>query len=182
MRGFHLGLLVLLMGCQNQVEEKPAEVKQAADPKSAEEVGEILATVNGSAIGAKDFQRAAARKVPTDGKALSIKEKNEVIDRLVKEELLYQEAFARKLYRDPKVKKVMVNALLREDVYSQIRNKDFNDQELESYFNAHKEEFTIPEKVQFSRILIKVKKDRDDAASKSEAERVYSELKKKMTR
>jgi parvulin-like peptidyl-prolyl isomerase len=72
----------------------------------------------------------------------------------------------------------MINALLREEVYSQVRNSDFSDVELQIYFDEYSSEFTIPEKVQFSRILIKVTTDRPDADAKSESERIYNELKK----
>ena len=72
----------------------------------------------------------------------------------------------------------MINALLREEVYSQVRNSDFSDAELQGYFDEHSSDFTIPEKVQFSRILIKVTTDRPDADAKAEAERIYTELKK----
>ena len=93
------------------------------------------------------------------------------------EELLFQEAFQRGLYRDPKVRKVMVNALLREDVYSKVRNSDFSEEQIKAYYEEHKDEFAIPEKVQISRILIKVTEDRPDEAALAEAERIYKQVK-----
>ena len=72
----------------------------------------------------------------------------------------------------------MLNALLREQVFSQVSNTDFSETDLRKYFDDHKDEFTVPEKIQFSRILLKKKKDRDDTAAKAEAERIYGELKK----
>jgi peptidyl-prolyl cis-trans isomerase C len=78
---------------------------------------------------------------------LSAAEKKEVADRMVEDELLYEEALKRGLDKDPKVKKVMVNTLLREEVYANVRSADFTDQELQTYFEAHKDEFIVPEKV-----------------------------------
>ena len=49
---------------------------------------------------------------------------------------------------------------------------------LEEYYESHKEDFTIPEKVQFSRILVKIKKDRDEVASKTQAKRIRAKLTK----
>jgi parvulin-like peptidyl-prolyl isomerase len=154
------------------------EAKSNAAPSSAEDVGDVLATVNKAAVGSKSFEQAASRKSPSTGDSLSIEDKKEVLERLIEEELLYQEALKRGLDRDPKVKKVMVNALLREDVYGSIRNADFSNEELKAYYESHKEEFTVPEKVQIYRILIKVNDKRPEAEAKSKAEGVYKKLKK----
>jgi len=72
----------------------------------------------------------------------------------------------------------MVNTLLREEVYSSVRNSDFNDEELQAYYEAHKDEFVVPEKVQIKRILIKVDDDTDDAAAKAKATELHGQLKK----
>ena len=91
---------------------------KSSPPAASDDIGEVIANVNGVSIGAKDFERVASRKIPADGKSLSASERQEIIDQLVDEELLYQMAYERKLYRDPKVKKVMMKALLREVVYA----------------------------------------------------------------
>ena len=150
-----------------------------APPPSAEpggDVGETLATVNGEVVGSKEFEQAAARKAPASGDALSAEEKKEVLDSLVEEKLLYAEALRKGLDRDPKVQKVMVNTLLREDVYSTVKNGDFNDEMLQAYYEEHKSEFVVPEKVQIKRILVKVTEARADDAAKLEAERIRGEV------
>ena len=183
--GFTAGLM--LSACQETEKkaDQPATSTPAAStsggdstpPASSEEIGEVIANVNGVSIGAKDFERLASRKIPADGKSLSESERMEIIDQLVDEELLYQKAHERKLYRDPKVKKVMMNALLREEVYATVKGTDIAEDEMRAYYDEHKEEFTIPEKVQFSRILIKIKADRDETAAQAEAQRIYTQLK-----
>ena len=144
---------------------------------STEDVGEVLAEVNGLSVGTKAFKAAASRKVPADGKALSDEEKKEVLDRLVDEKLLYQAALKQGLDRDPKVQKVMVNTLLREAVYAKVKNSDFTDEVLQQYFDENQDEFVVPEKVQIKRILIKTSTDKDDATAKAEAERLHAEIK-----
>ena len=167
-------------GSNSGTTEGPSSA-ESTDTKSVQaspaDVGDVLATVNGSAVGSTDFEQAAARSVPSNGQTLSIDEKKEVLDDLINDELLYQEALKRGFDRDPKVKKVMVNALLREDVYGAVRNSDFTDSELEAYYQSHLEEFIVPEKVQIYRLLVKVKDDRPDADAKAKADRLYSELK-----
>ena len=143
-----------------------------------QDIGETLATVNGLKVGSEAFKAAAARKVPSDGKALSIEERKDVLDRLVDEKLLYQAALKEGLDKDPKVQKVMVNTLLREAVYAKVKNSDFTDEMLQAYFDENQDDFVVPEKVQIKRILIKVTDDRPDDAAKSEAGRIQALLSK----
>ena len=140
--------------------------------RPAEDIGETLATVNGLKVGSEDFKAAAARKVPSNGKELSIDEKKDVLNRLVDEKLLYQAALSQGLDKDPKVQKVMVNTLLREAVYAKVKNSDFTDEALQTYFDENQADFVVPEKVQIKRILVKVTDDRPEDAAKSEAERI----------
>jgi parvulin-like peptidyl-prolyl isomerase len=144
----------------------------------AEDLGETLAEVSGMIVGSKEFEAAAARKAPAAGDTLSAEEKQEVLDQLVNDKLLYQAALAKGLDRDPKVQKVMVNTLLREVVYANVRNSDFTDEELQAYYESHKEEFVVPEKVQIKRILIKTGDKRSDDEAKAEAERIRAEVAK----
>jgi len=155
-------LAILLVGCNGQapaegpaVDETPTPTETTTDVPE-EDIGEVLATVNGIQIGSKEFQVAAARRTPADGDKLSLEEKQEILDELVVEKMLYLEAKAKGIDRDPKVQKVMINTLLRRDVYSNVRNSDFTQEELRAYFDAHRDEFVVPEKVQIKRIFIKV--------------------------
>ena len=159
--------------------EKPAaSATKAKSTASSADLGEVLATVDGISVGSTEFEEMAARKQPAEGDALSMEEKKEVLDRLIDEKLLYKAALAKGLDQDPKVQKVMVNTLLREEVYSSVRNSDFTDEELQAYYEAHKDEFVVPEKVQIKRILIKVDDDTDDAAAKTKAGELRGQLKK----
>ncbi len=161
------------VACENQAE--PAGGKVAAQAP-AEDIGDVLATVNGMEIGAVAFEKAAARATPEDGEELSGEERHEILDRLVADKVLYQEALAKGLDQDPKVQKVMVNTLLRQEVYAQVRNSDFSDEVLQAYYDEHPDEFVVPEKVQIKRILIRVTDERSDADAKSEAEGLRREV------
>lgn len=143
-----------------------------AAPPAANPGEQVLAEVQGVAITRAEFEEAAARKTPASGDTLSREEKREVLDQLVEERLLYTVALAEGYAEDPKVRKVMVNALLREQVYASVKNSDFSDAVLEAYYEAHKSEFVVPEKVQIRRILIKVTDERPDKAARAEAERI----------
>lgn len=146
--------------------------KAAAGP----DIGETIAKVNGVAVGSKEFEQAAARKSPAAGDALSMEEKKEVLDGLVEEKLLYSKALDKGLDKDPKVQKVMVTTLVRDEVYASVRNSDFTDEVLQKYYDDHKDEFVVPEKVQIKRILIKVTEARPEGQAKAEAEKVRAEV------
>ena len=148
----------------------------AATP--ALDIGETLADVDGVPVGSDEFQEAAARKKPAEGGELSMAEKREVLDRLVDEKLLYKAALAKGLDKDPKVQKVMVNTLLRQEVYANVRNSDFTDEELQAYYESHKDDFVVPEKVQIKRILVKVGKERTEAEAQGIAGEAHKRLKK----
>jgi peptidyl-prolyl cis-trans isomerase C len=169
---FAFGLF--LCACDNSP-QKP-EGGATAKPAATEDIGETLAMVNGNPIGTKEFEKAAARTMPKEGDSLSPAEKTEVLDKLVADKLLYQEALKKGLDKDPKVQKVMINTLLREDVYSQVRNSDFSEDVLKAYYEAHPEEFVVPEKVQIKKILVKVSDERPEAQAKAMAEKARAEV------
>ena len=86
------------------------------------DIGEVVAYVNGQPIGSKDYIQRAARKTPANGKTLNPRERKEILEEMVSDQLLFQVAFEKKHYLDPKVKKVMINALMRDEIYSQIKS------------------------------------------------------------
>ena len=168
--------LLAAQGCGGNEAGVPADGGKVSAPSA--DAGETLATVNGLKVGSEDFKAAAARKVPADGKALSLDEKKDVLKRLVDEKLLYQAALKEGLDKDPKVQKVMVNTLLREAVYAKVKNSDFTDEVLQGYFDENRDDFVVPEKVQIKRILVKVTDERPDDKAKAEAERLHGKLAK----
>ena len=62
----------------------------------------------------------------------------------------------------------MVQTLMRKEVYATVRNSDFSQEELQAYFEEHREDFVVPEMVQVRRIFLKVgeKRSADEAKSK----------------
>ncbi len=170
-------LLSLGVACDGASTASGASSEKAA-PSAAPDLDEgvVLARVGSVTVTQEEFEQAAARKTPASGDVLSLAEKQEVLDRLVSERVLYLKALDAGLDRDPKVQKVMINTLLRDEVYSTVRNSDFTEEELRAYFEAHKDEFVVPEKVQVKRILIRVREDRSDEEAKAEAERIHAEL------
>lgn len=167
--------LLATIGCGESTQEQNTSTTAS---KQAKVNGEVVATVNGAGIGSEDFAILASRKTPANGESLTLDERKEVLEDLITEELLYQEAVAKGYDLDPKVKKVMINALIRAEVYDQVKNSDFSDAELEAYYNAHKDEFTVPEKVQIYSIVVKTSADVSESQAKEKADRIYTQLRK----
>ena len=180
-RPLHLSLLMILAlgsGCapasspSKVVSGDPAALEQRPN---AEQLGEVLGTVNGQAIGSSEFDQMAVRQVGRDG-SLGEQQRLDILVRLVDEKLLYQEALRRGIDRDPKLQKMMVNTLLKEAVYNSVHTGAITDDDLRRYFDEHKEDFVVAEKVQVKRILIKPDEAEDDAAAKARAEAVRGEV------
>ncbi len=168
--------LLTTAGCEGGASTSGGEAGGAASSASTVDPAEVVATVGGVPITKTEFEQTAARKTPADGDSLSSDEKKEVLDKLVEEKILYLQALENGLDKDPKVQKVMVNTLLREEVYAKVRNNDFTDDELRAYYEANKADFIVPEKVQVKRILIRVTDDRPDEQARAEAERIRKEV------
>jgi len=167
-----LALLGGLPACTG-AEEQAATTAPVA---GTDATGPVLAEVGGIRITSSEFEAAAARKVPADGVALSVEERKEILDELVVEKILYLEAKKRGIDQDPKVQKVMVNTLLRQDVYAQVRNSDFTTEELRAYYDAHQEEFVVPEKVQIRRIFIKGEPTRSAGDAEALAHKLWEQV------
>lgn len=157
-----------LSGCaqQSAPTEAPSEAATAPD------IGEILATVGDVQVGVKEFQIAAARHAPANGESLTPEEKKTILDELIVEKMLFLEARKKGIDRDPKVQKVMMNTLMRQEVYASVRNSDFTEDQLKDYFDVHTDDFVVPEKVQLKRILIKSGPERTPEQAKALAEEI----------
>jgi peptidyl-prolyl cis-trans isomerase C len=133
-------------------------------------VAESAIVVNGFAVSEDALIQAAGRLAPGSPEGLTADQRAQLVNDAIDNELLRQEAWRQGLHQDPKVAKVMVNTLLRDQVYSNVRNSDFSDDELRAYYDAHRDEFSVPEKVQIKRIVIRYGDDRSEAEAKELAE------------
>lgn len=148
-----------------------------ADGAPKEDLGTVLAEVGDVKVYSKEFEQAAARKTPADGQNFTIDEKKDILKKLVEEKALYLEARKKGVDQDPKVQKVMINTLLRQEVYASVRNSDIAEDELKAYFDSHKEEFIVPPKVQVKRIFVRVSDQRSDADAKKLIDGLYAQVK-----
>lgn len=171
----HAAKLALCTALLSSCGGPPAPTGPAMGPRDAEQVGIELATVNSVKLGSNDFQAFAARN-PAGSAELTSEQRSEIMDQVITDELLFQEAFKQGMFRDPKVQKIMVSLLVRAEVHDNVRATDFTMDERRAFYDEHKEEFVLPEKRQVKRILVLPNETRTDA----EASGLANELREKV--
>jgi peptidyl-prolyl cis-trans isomerase C len=150
--GASLAVVLGVMACGDPSQKSTnsgaaAEVAMPRPDKVAADVGNGYVSID-------EFATAAGATPGADA-SMPLETRKEVLEQLLTDEVLLQEAVRQGLVRDPKVRKVLVNLLLRQEVYDKVSRQDFTDEELRAYYDAHREDFMVPEKIQIKRILVK---------------------------
>ncbi|MFH0727825.1 MAG: peptidyl-prolyl cis-trans isomerase [Pseudomonadota bacterium] len=104
------------------------------------------------------------------------------VDELVDEELQYREALRLKLDQDPetrqKIKEILKQKLSEEQIHKKVMEKKIEQPELQSYYDAHRDEFNRPAEVRVADVFIAVPKDASAdqrAELKQKADKVLAE-------
>ena len=176
-RALALGGLLTVVGCAGESQEGTTDgAAQRAAPELPGPSGPVVADVGSGFVTAVEFSDAAAR-APGSTPDMGLDTRKEVLETLVTEEAMFQEAIRVGLARDPKVRKVLVNLLLRKEVYAKVSNTDFSNEELRAYYDAHKSDFVVPEKVQVKRILVGL-----DGRTEAKARSILEDARKQLKR
>jgi parvulin-like peptidyl-prolyl isomerase len=121
----------------------------------AEPVGPVLAKVGAhGAVTVDEFTLTASRQALMRDAEVTLEDRKVILDEMIDEEALFQEAFTQGLYRDPKVRSLMINLLKRREVVEEARQLEISDEEAKAYFDAHISDFRMPEKALVKRIFI----------------------------
>ncbi len=150
-----------------------ADLETRAGDVASSEPQDVLARVNGMIVATDEFQKEAQRRAR--GRALPLEERQKILDEIVARKLLYQAALEARLDRDPRAQSFLARLMFEREINAKLP-KNFPDAEVRSYYEAHREEFAIPEGVRVRRILIRTKPDRPEDEAKTLAERVREEL------
>ena len=81
-------LFIILLACggnESKTEASTAQTESNIPAKDEGNIGEVLATINGIAIGSNDYQKIASRTSPSDGKGLNSDEKLTVLNNMIEE-------------------------------------------------------------------------------------------------
>jgi len=128
------------------------------DTRSPGDGTPVLARVGDKAISAREMEAQVAffghSKYLMDHYSKPEKKK-ELLDSMIQSEALYQEACRLGYDRDPAVKREVVNRMLLKEVDSQVNAQSISDADVEQYFKAHPSEFSRPEQVRLTQIVVK---------------------------
>jgi len=147
---------------------------------------DVVATVGASKITVDDFQEVLKRIPPFNRRRYAnTKGKMELLDKLVEEELFYQEALRRKLDNDKEftarldqIRRGILASMVKKELYDQ--DIPVSEKEIKDYFDQNPKNFQTPETVKVKLILIRVKRDATDqevAKAKAKADEAYKKLK-----
>jgi peptidyl-prolyl cis-trans isomerase C len=165
------------VACQKSDKKSSAKAQGGAElpAQSKEELGEIIAEVDGYQITVGDFQERINKQSPyIRARYTSMERKKEFLDNLIRFEVLAKEAKARGMDQDPEVvrtmKQVMIQKLMKEEFESRVKPEDVTEDEMKKFYEEHKAEYNKPEEVRVSAIVV-------GAKDKATADKVAAEAK-----
>lgn len=145
-------LAVLASGCSKK-EDKTASKDKA-------ESGMVVANVGNRNITALDFERYFSTRTSPFRRQLSREDLDKRLDRLILEEVLYQEALRLKLDEDPemhaRIRQMFTQKLMDQQINQKEWNREITEGELQEHYDRHFEEFNRPAQVRLADILIAV--------------------------
>jgi len=136
--------------------------KPATDPKGSAAAQVVLAQVDDIVITDSDLKDVLARYASQPfalARFSSIEKKKELLDSLVRYDVLAVEARKRGYERDPEVQRVakdkMVKLFTQQEILDKVKLSDVPDADVEKYYKEHATDYVRPETVRASQILIK---------------------------
>jgi peptidyl-prolyl cis-trans isomerase C len=143
--------------------DKPDAAPKAPETKhglTIDQAKQPLVKIGESVITVGDFAEELAQKSPYLRARWSAPERRrQLLDEMVKFELLAREATRRGLDQDDEVvrtkKQVMIQQMMKTEFEDKVKLADITDQEIEAYYKAHPEEFNKPAQMRASHIALK---------------------------
>jgi peptidyl-prolyl cis-trans isomerase C len=138
------------------------KTKVAANPKGSVGPQTVLAQVDDLTITAADLKDLLGRYASQPfvlARYSAPEKKKELLDSLIRYDVLAIEARKRGYERDPEVQRVakdkMVKLFTQQEITDKIKLADVTDAEAEKYYREHSADYVRPETVRVSEILIK---------------------------
>jgi len=146
---------------QPKVDESAARAKaETKHGLTHEQAKQPLVVIGETAVTVGDFAEQLADKSPyLRARYASPERRRELLDELVKFELLAKEATRRGLDRSDEVvrtkKQLMVQQMMKAEFEDKVKLSDITEAEIKAYYDAHPDEFNKPAQVRASAVLIK---------------------------
>ncbi len=140
--------------------QKPAAATSTAVPAQEAPTGTKLATVNSKMITYEEFEQNIKnlQALAPDYKIDSFESRQELLNQMINQELLYQEAKSRGIQTRKEVKE-LVDSFTRRAVVEQLlidtaENVAVDAQEIETFYNQYKDQLSEPEQRRVREIVV----------------------------
>lgn len=167
-----------LLACNSQGDAaRPAGLVTSGAKKE----GPVLARVGSEAITVDDYLARVEEQPPfVRQRYNTLERKKELLENIVRSELLAQEALRRGFLDDPEVqstlKKVLVQKLMRVE-FEQTDGSQIPEAELRAFYDANVTDYVKPERVRASHVfLAAAKNDANRGKVKAEAQKLLAEI------
>lgn len=163
-----LSCAVVLAASSAACSEKGKQQKQAAPQASVatkhgltrEQADEPLVVIGDTTITVGDFADQLADKSPyLRARYASPERRRELLEELVRFELLAKEATRRGLDQSDEVQRtkqqLMVQQMMKAEFEDKVQLSDITDEDIEAYYDAHRDEFHKPAQVRASVVIVK---------------------------
>lgn len=148
--------------------------------------GDVIAKVGDATITTGDFENILARIPPFNRKRYATKKgKMELLDKLVEEELFYQEAMLRGKHKDKEfvdrmdqIRRGILASMVKKELYDE--DITVSEADLKDYFDKNPDKFQTPETVKVRFILVRIKRNATDAEvaqAEAKAKKALAEIK-----
>jgi len=136
--------------------------RSAPKPKVSPGSEAVLAKVDDMVITTADLKDLLARYANQPfvlARYSSIERKKDLLENLIRYQVLALEAQKRGYERDPEVQRVakekMVSLFLQQEINDKVKLSDISDAEVRRFYQAHAADYVRPESVRVSQILVK---------------------------
>lgn len=163
-----LSCAVLLAASSTACSDKSKQQKQAAPQASVEtkhgltraQADEPLVVIGDTTITVGDFAEQLADKSPyLRARYASPERRRELLEELVRFELLAKEATRRGLDQSDEVQRtkqqLMVQQMMKAEFEDKVQLSDITDEDIQAYYDAHRDEFHKPAQVRASVVVVK---------------------------
>ncbi len=156
----------------------PACSRAPAPASTPADDGTSLARVDGVPITDSTLQELAREYRRRHAGELSEQDKQELLTKAITDELLYAEALRRELHKDPKVREILTNMLVRQQLAGAVAADVATEDKLKAHYEAHPERFVLPEKRRIRRIFLPVGESgaEGDDAAKARADDLHARI------
>lgn len=172
MRKFFAVALIFCMGCCFGCAKKSKEA--------------VVAAVNGKEITLAKLDEKI-EKMPEQYQAFASRHKKEVVEEMIAEQLLYEEAKKRRIDRDPEirelmdeaVKKVLISKLIEDETKKSI---PVSEDDIKSHYQEYKDRYMVPERIRASHILTNTEEEAQRAQEELRAGADFAEVAKRCSK